>query len=237
VVSLDRHGGEAVETSGLVARISPGGSMSRRGVSLILAAMAAATLACEADDLFSIDLSGAVVTVVDSGPALSAAVTFVLPDTIIETPLTASTIGHAADHEITNDIRLRLVAFGWQDLGNDSLARPDVVVLVAASTRIQTAVVYDDWFGAWSYLPYWGAPVDASWAWGVPSGVEYAFPAGTLLISMLDLRAQRTDTKSIPLLWAAAIDGVLSNPENTTDRALLGINQAFAQSAYLDRSP
>lgn len=196
-------------------------------------------VACDANGLLFEDFSGSVVTLVDStGPALPTAVTFVVPDTIIETSRSAGGIDHAADRAITSAVRGHFVALGWDDIASDTAARPDVLVLVAAGTRVQTGVAYVDWYAGWGYLPYWSPAVTSSWAWGVPDGaVPYAFPAGTLIVTMLDLRDQREDTRSIPLLWAAVIDGILTGPSSTADRAIVGIDQAFAQSQYLFRGP
>jgi len=171
--------------------------------------------------------------VVDSGPALQSARSFVVPDTIIDIPGSLTPITHLNDAAIAADVRQHFIALGWRDAAGDPDPHPDVLVLLGASTRIQTGFIYGDWFSSWGYLPYWGAGVDGSWAWGAPAAYPYAFPAGTLVITMLDLRQERADTKTIPLLWAAGIDGVLTTTEGTIDRAQLGLDQAFAQSDYL----
>lgn len=184
-------------------------------------------------------LTGAVITVVDSsGEALRSARSFALPDTIVELANSVIGLDHVHDDEIVASIRAQLVALGWHDVSRDTLARPDVVVLTAATTRIQTGVVYTDWYGAWGYLPYWGPAVNDAWVWSTPDGaVPYAFPAGTLLVVMIDVRDQRVDTREIPLLWAAAVDGVIRGASGTAERAREGIDQAFAQSEYLGRTP
>lgn len=203
------------------------------GVVGTLVVLVVASTACQGGDILN-ETPGVVVTVVDSGPSLRTARTFVLPDTIVELPAGSQTISHAEDQRITASIRSHLVGLGWRDIGSVSQTRPDVIVLVAASTRIQTGVTYTDWFGAWGYLPYWGAGVGSSWAWGAPAGaIPYVYEAGTLLVTMLDLRGENAALGSIPLLWAAAVDGVVSGPAVTAERALEGIDQAFAQSAYL----
>jgi hypothetical protein len=177
---------------------------------------------------------GVVITVVDQGSGLAGARSFALPDTVIEVPLGSNTIDHQFDHQIVASVRAHMTALGWQDVGTASVANPDVVLLIADNTRIQTGVAYFDWFGAWGGLPYWGPAVDGGWAWGVPVGaVPYAFQAGTILITMLDRRAENPTLRQIPLLWAAGIDGVVTNTTSTVDRALAGIDQAFAQSPYL----
>ena len=120
-----------------------------------------------------------------------------------------------------------------EGLTKAALVRPDVVVLLATSTRVQTGVIYSDWFAAWGYLPYWDASVDPSWAWAFPDGVvPYAYQSGTLLVTMIDVRAPRADTKTIPMLWAAGLDGLVGD-SSTTARIRAGIDQAFEQSPYL----
>jgi len=180
------------------------------------------------------DQFGAVITLVDSGPVLSSARTFVLPDTIVRLSPTGGGMGHEASSAIVARVRGQLIAFGWTDVTAIHNARPDVIVLIAVAERVQTSVAYVDWFGAWGYLPYWGPTVNTTSAWVLPSGaIPFAFVTGTVLINMLDLRAQRGSTDAIPLLWAAGLNGVVTTPENTLSRALIGVDQAFAQSPYL----
>jgi hypothetical protein len=200
---------------------------------LLACAALVSVAACESSLVPFQDAGGSVVTVVDDGTALNSARTFVVVDTIVDVPLASVVIGHDADHEITATIRAHLVALGWRD-ASQGRTPPDVVVLVAASTRTQAGVAYDNWYGAWGYLPYWDAGVDASWTWGLPTGeIPYVYQAGTLLVTMLDVRAQDAERKRIPLLWAAAIDGFVTDAITTKDRTLVGIDQAFAQSTYL----
>ena len=209
------------------------------GTAALAGALALATvLAAGCHDPFDADFTGAVITVVDSGPPLQSAITFALPDTIVELQGSTFQLDHVNDDAITANIRNQLRSLGWVDVSGDTTVRPDVVVLVAATTRIQTGVVYGDWYGAWGYLPYWGPAVTDAWAWGAPVGaVPYAFPAGTLVIAMLDLRNFRPQEQEIPLLWAAAIDGVIRGASAAADRAQVGIDQAFDQSEYLARTP
>jgi hypothetical protein len=62
---------------------------------------------------------------------------------------------------------------------NNPAATPDVVLLVAAATRIQTGVAYVDWFGAWGYLPVLGTVGRRRLDWGVPAGaVSVRVPSG-----------------------------------------------------------
>jgi hypothetical protein len=193
-----------------------------------------AASACESSLVPFNEVGGSVVTVVDDGAALRSARTFALPDTIVDVPLRSDVIGHDADHQITADIRAHLISLGWRDVTGDPVLRPDVVVLVAASTRTQAGVAYGNWYGTWGYLPYWDAGVSAGWGWGVPvDEIPYVYQAGTLFITMLDVRAQNSETQRIPMLWAAAIDGFVTDAVTTKERTLIGIDQAFTQSSYL----
>jgi hypothetical protein len=49
---------------------------------------------------------------------------------------------------------------------------------------------------------------------------------------MIEVSAPRDATKTIPLLWAAALDGVVGDA-STIERIRAGIDQAFEQSPYL----
>ena len=194
--------------------------------------------ACQSADVLSTELPGAVLTTVQDGPALAAARTFALPDTVIDLPANSASIGHESAAAIVGRVRAHLLRLGWVDVGKSSAAQPDVVVLIAASERLQTGWAYVDWYGAWGYLPYWGPTVGPTSAWGIPGGaIPFSFAAGTVLVTMLDLRNQRGSVDDIPLLWAAAVDGVITGPTSTLDRALLGIDQAFVQSPYMRRVP
>jgi len=194
-----------------------------------------AAVACQATNPLTNDLGGVVVTLVDSGGSLNSARSFALPDTIVTLPQSSEgSVSHDADREITASIRRHLLALGWQDVSAHPSMHPDVVILVAASERIEVGVAYYDWYGSWGYLPYWNVGVNSSWGWGMPTGaIPYAYQAGTVLVTMLDLRAQRAEDRTIPLLWAAALDGIVTSPDNTASRVMTGVNQAFAQSPYL----
>ena len=203
----------------------------------LLAALLLGT-ACQSAEELATPLPGAVLTTVDNGPALASARTFALPDTVIDLPSNSATIGHESAAAIVTRVRAHLVRLGWTDIGRSIIAKPDVIVLIAASERLQTGWAYADWYGAWGYLPYWGPAVGSTSAWGIPGGaIPFSFAAGTVLVTMLDLRNQRSNVDDIALLWAAAVDGVITGPTSTLDRALLGIDQAFVQSPYMRRVP
>jgi hypothetical protein len=191
------------------------------------------TSSCLSNNIVASDVSGAVVTV-DGSAGLHNARTFAVPDTIVELPTGSIGIAKASADEIVTRVRANLVRLGWTDVGANPSNPPDVVVLIAAAERVQTGVAYSDWFGTWGYLPYWGPSVSSASVWTLPDGaIGVSYEVGTVFIAMLDLRDQRGTKDDIPLLWAAALDGIVTSPGNTLARANLGVDQAFAQSPYL----
>jgi hypothetical protein len=192
---------------------------------------------CQSDDVIvNNQVLGVVVTLVDSGPALRSARTFALPDTVMLVPRSGTPISLTAAQQIAAAVRAHFIALGWTDIAQTTRqSRPDVVVLIAASTQIRSTLIYSDWFVAWGFLPYWSLGVDPSWVWASSaSEFPFTYQAGTLIITMLDVRAQDSAAKRIPVLWSAGLDGVVSDPSSAT-LALTGIAQAFAQSPYLRR--
>jgi hypothetical protein len=190
------------------------------------------TPACGSSPVAVEDLS-LVATLVDSTtPALGVARTFAVPDTIVTLDGFGS-INHSLDHAVVASVRSHFRDAGWIEHRDSVGVLPDVVILIAASTHTETGVSYTGWYGAYGSMPYWGGGVDPAWAFGAPVGaVAFTYDVGTLVLTMVDLRAPRATTKRVPLLWVAAMNGVLNgNPE--LPRVLKGIDQAFVQSPYL----
>jgi hypothetical protein len=185
---------------------------------------------CQSDTLVSGQSLGAVVTVFNSGPALSSARVFVLPDTVVQIPLFDGTMTPAAAHALTAATRAHFLALGWTELPDARTSHPDVVVLMASSTRVETALVDPGWSAAWGYLPYLNPAADPNSVWVVGGAIPYTYQVGTLVIAMVDVRAPPDSAQRV--LWVAGLDGVVNQPSVLT-RALDGIDQAFAQSPYL----
>lgn len=142
------------------------------------------------------------------------------------------------DQEIINLVRQNYAALGYTLVDPDAVD-PDnppqtfALIEVTAST---TTVIWQNWpwWGGWGWYPGWPG-WGPGWGWGYPccggvSGVQYT--TGTLLIDMLNAQDAVGDT--IPILWSAAINGLLSSSTaSTSQRLTRNINQAFTQSEYL----
>ncbi|HKW49374.1 MAG TPA: DUF4136 domain-containing protein [Gemmatimonadaceae bacterium] len=204
-------------------------------VTVIVLALGAGSASCYPDQITSTTQLASVTTLVDSQAPLRAAHTFALPDTIIHSKqIGAAAITRAGDAQIIARIRDGFLALGWQEVTNVAAQRPDVVVLTAVLEQMNTGVFYSDWWANWGWWPGWPVGYGPDWVWTSPTNaVAFTYSTGTLLITMLDIRHGNTAGKRVPLLWAAGVQGVLT--ASSLSGALTGIDQAFAQSPYLER--
>ena len=80
--------------------------------------------------------------------------------------------------------------------------------------------------------PYWG-----NWGgWYYPYAVNYAYSTGSFITELLNLDAPQGEKEKLPVLWTSYMSGLLSGSTSfNTKMAVEGVNQAFTQSAYLNR--
>jgi len=191
---------------------------------------------CYPEQISSLTSAVSVTTLVDSQMPLKTARTFALPDTILHPARAqgADIIGHEHDAEILATIRSNFVAMGWSEVKDVAVQRPDVVVLTFVLEQTNTGVAYSGWWGGWGYWPGWPVGYGPDWAWGYPGNVTtFTYETGTLAMVMLDIRNGDQSAKSVPILWAGAVNGALAIA--SIGDALAGIDQAFTQSPYLER--
>src|SRR5262249_17799859 len=127
-----------------------------------------------------------------------------------------------------------LNAAGFSEAPAPEVTPPDVLLLLS--------IQQDDWvvvWDTWGWYPgwgWWGGGWGPGWSLVYPSAVaSVSFTTGTLHIDMVRPDPTST-TSSIPVVWTAAINGLLSE---TVDFERLGflVDQAFAQSPYLRSTP
>jgi hypothetical protein len=209
--------------------------MQKRAVMSGLVLACAGIAACYPGEVISVPLLASVTTMVDSQAPLKAARTFAIIDTVALVLRNGGPSDLRPDRvAIVTRIRTELIARGWAEIRDFRAVRPDVVVLAAVFVSENNGVAFNEWWGNYGFWGGWPAGFGPGWTWGVP-GVEVAFPfaSGTLAIVMLDLRNADATNQRIPLLWAALVNGVVTN--QARDAALVGISQAFLQSPYLER--
>ena len=114
----------------------------------------------------------------------------------------------------------------------------------AASVGIQLSYVekvnyfvgYDYPYWWWYYPYYWAPGYWGDWlGWHYPYQVYYGYTAGSMLIEMVDLTADRQSNRKLPVIWDSFIGGLLTSSHKVNmQRTLDAVNQAFMQSPYLE---
>jgi len=121
--------------------------------------------------------------------------------------------------QLLASIESNMSKFGWTKVNIDK--DPDVLVTPAAmsTTTYYYSYWYDWWYGGyyggWYYPPYYSVS---------------SYTTGSLIITMADPNVETAINKT-PTIWIAAANGLLGSDD--INRALKGIDQAFAQSPYL----
>lgn len=120
-------------------------------------------------------------------------------------------------------IQTNMTNLGWSKVAIE--AGPDVLVTPGAisSTTYYYSYWYDWWYGGY-YGGYWG--------WYYPPYYSVSsYTTGTFIITMSDPNETNIVNKS-PAVWVAAANGLAGSYD--IDRVIGGIDQAFAQSPYLN---
>ncbi len=166
--------------------------------------------------------------------------TFSMPDSVVDTGDPGDPgyepVEHLYDAQILGRIRSNLVARGWEEVTEaESVAgqRADVGILVSALVTENTDIYasyppyYGGWWG-WGYYPPYGG-------WGYPCcATVVQYTTGTLFIDMVGLADGEAGTEFYPIPWAARINGLVNSANVNSTRIDTVIDQAFAQSPYLD---
>ncbi len=142
-------------------------------------------------------------------------------------------ITHSFDSLILDTVRQNLEALGYVRIAKDSGELPDVVMLVGV-------LAANNWF-AYTYYPWYTYyPGYGYYGWGgyypyYPVTAVVNYPTGTILMNLVSMKDGEADQKRAPSIWLGSINGLLSSGDSTaTDRITSSIDQAFAQSTYLE---
>jgi hypothetical protein len=126
---------------------------------------------------------------------------------------------------ILNAIEEKMDANGWTRV-DPGLEQPDVVVMPAAIKS--TTYFYSYWYDWW-YGGYWGGWYGGYWGWYYPPTYTVSsYTTGSLIIVMADPSNPLPSTS-----WVAVGNGLYTGYYDA-DRVIGAINQAFAQSPYLN---
>lgn len=205
-------------------------TMARFGTVTTRVALAAAvvvTAACYPDEITDISELDTVTTLQDTLTNFGTARTYVIADTVIHVPIEDDDISHADDDLLIARVRANMNEAGYVEIPDSPTALPDFYVNVAITTQ-QWVVI--DWIGG-CYYPWYGC-----WGWYYPTyPYVYTYETGTVLAIILDRRRANEAERRMPVAWVGAVNGVI-DVGGEVDRALQGIDQAFAQSPYVSRN-
>lgn len=182
-----------------------------------------------------------VITLFDENIDYSAQNTYSMPDSVVQIPDTTQTIDPATQATILNTVAANMAALGYTRIANpDPANQPDVVILCTSTTSDFAAWVSYPWYGGWGWWGGWGyypPGYGGGWGWGYPpsGGAAYSYTVGTIVITMMKAvptPAEESDME-LPVVWGAGING-LAEGGGDQKRIEDAINQAYAQSPYLD---
>lgn len=133
---------------------------------------------------------------------------------------------------IISRIRQNMLNYGWVEVAQGDT--PDVY--------LESAVWTSKVVGA-SYYPGWGYP---GWGWGYPGypgwgypgwGVSYySYTTGTVMMYMMDVKNYKYNDQPADVIWTGGLNGLVSSSNNNNlSRIEYSVNQAFTQSAYLNK--
>jgi hypothetical protein len=214
------------------------------GLGILLVGVAMILVSCYPGGPTDVAELDTVITVYSKDADFKANKTYAMPDFIPflcpdDGTCDSTLLDRSNDALVLQLVADNLKAYGYEritviDTINGPI--PDVVV-VCSVTSSNNWVAYSypiypgwGWWGGWGY---WGYP---GYGWGYPGGVAVTnYQTGSLFIDMVDPVNPNAATGEIPVLWDAALNGLLSGSSSgKTQRITNGINQAFKQSPYLD---
>lgn len=210
------------------------------GAAALIIAAALVLCSCGLDSGFnSIADFDVVVTVYDDEIDFGAIQTYAMPDTVAHLGDDEGRSGRSREDGIYDQLILDALAASLEladyvreeDPENNGA---DVVVLAAVTSTdwdvwISYPYPWYDWvsWGDYSGYSYYYPPCPGC-------GSSYTFTTGSLLVIMEDRNAADHDEETIPVLWAAGMNGLLEGSTSSiSNRIVGGIEQAFAQSPYL----
>jgi PBP1b-binding outer membrane lipoprotein LpoB len=157
--------------------------------------------------------------------------TYAMPDSVVHFVEEGEedNIDRSKDALILSTIENNMTRLGYERVPVDtSAAAPGFALLVGVTTAENYRTV---WYPGWGYWGGWG------WWGGYPGygyggSYTYSYTTGTIFMTMLDPNKVNSENKFVAV-WAARLNGVLSNSLNTNQIITQRINDAFNQSPYL----
>ncbi|MEA3409001.1 MAG: DUF4136 domain-containing protein, partial [Candidatus Eisenbacteria bacterium] len=178
-----------------------------------------------------------IVTIYDDEADFGAIQTYAMPDSVAYLGDDKGGSGRSRDEGIYDQLILDELAANLEAIGYVREEDPenngaDVVVLAGVTSTDWEVWVSNPWYD-WGY---WGYYSDYYYYYPpcYGCGSSYTFTTGSLLVIMEDRNEADHDEETIPVIWAAGLNGLLEGSTSSINNRIIdGIEQAFAQSSYL----
>ena len=214
---------------------------STTGTAALIIAAALVLCSCGLDSGFnSIADFDVVVTIYDDEADFGAIQTYAMPDSVARLGEDEGDFDRTYDRLILDELAANLEAAGYVREEDPEANGADVVVLAGVTSADWHVWISYPWYDYWGWYSGWGY-------WGDYSGYSYYYPpcpgcggsytytTGSLLVTMEDRNAADEDEETIPIIWAAGMNGLLEgSTAGIGSRITDGIEQAFVQSPYLE---
>lgn len=215
---------------------------SRWGGRLPALLVACMLWACYPESPTTVEEVDIVVTAFDESFDFASALTYAMPDSVVEIDLGEGALGsydHALSAGILARVALNMATAGYTREMDPVANGADVVIIVQASVTLNVnAYSYYPWDPYWGWYPgwsYWGGCPGCGWGypWGPVTSVT-SYTTGSVIIEMVDPTAMPStdDGPAWNMRWAAILNG-MAEGGNAAGRLDSAIDQAFAQSPYL----
>ncbi|MCF1751848.1 DUF4136 domain-containing protein [Mariniradius sediminis] len=137
----------------------------------------------------------------------------------------------ATGRSIINAIRSNMVARGFTPV--TQFDNPDYVILPSMTDQNELLFSYNWWFWDW-WIPNLGT--NLRWQYpGFQPAVVQSVSTGSILLQFVDMKTAGTGGQ-VEVNWVSVINGAITgSASSNTDRAVIGVNQAFTQSPYIRR--
>ena len=208
----------------------------RTALAAALCLLAAGAWSCAPDSGFSSPSDYDVVITTYSPDADYGSIrTYAMPDSVahvVDPDNPPQNVTREFDELILATVESQLQLLGYEEEPDPENNEPDIFVPVTVTASTYYGIYYD-WYPVWGWYPWWPGwgPGYGTW-YPVPN--TYTYSLGTIFIDMWDIANADEDKQTVPVIWNAAINGLLGDTkEGAADRIESSIEQAFKQSPYL----
>jgi hypothetical protein len=207
----------------------------RAAVAAALCLLAAGWSCAPDSGLTSVSDYDVVITTYVPGADYGGLRTYAMPDSVahvIDADNPPEDVTRDFDDVILATVEEQLQLLGYLEEPDPENTRPDIFVPVTVTVSMHAGIYYE-WYPVWDWYPWWPG-WGSGWETWYPVGNTYTYASGTIFIDMWDVKNADEDSMTVPVIWNAAINGLLSDtPGGIEDRIVASIRKAFEQSPYL----